>query len=100
MITLESGTEYVYAQEIRSSSDYLHREGNLEERAERENSYLLVEGKNGKEALVLQEIQPKIKGVVVVCQGGKNSDVRQSVTQAVTVALNITSSRVYVTALS
>lgn len=100
MITLESGTEYLYAQEIRSSSDYSHREGDLEERSEQESSYLLVEGKNGKEALVLQEIQPRIKGVVVVCQGGKNSDVRQSVTQAVTVALNITSSRVYVTALS
>ena len=100
MITLESGTEYVYAQEIKSDTTYSDQEGRREEHSQRENSYLVLDGDEGKEALVLQEIQPRIKGVVVVCQGGKDSDVRQSVTQAVTVALNITSSRIYVAALS
>lgn len=47
-----------------------------------------------------KEIEPVIRGVVVVCQGGDNPVVVERVFSAVTKALNITTSKVCVTKLS
>lgn len=56
-----------------------------------------MKGSDGSEqALAVTEIQPVVKGVVVVCDGGGNPAVQQSVTEAVTTALDISSVRVCV----
>ena len=69
-----------------------------QERNDQEKKLLLVDGPNGKrQALIKTQLQPKIKGVVVVCQGGSNPTVSQQVTSLITTVLNITSNRVYVT---
>lgn len=47
-----------------------------------------------------KEIEPVIRGVVVVCQGGDNPIVVERVLSAVTKALNISTSKVCVTKLS
>ena len=46
-----------------------------------------------------KEIQPVIRGVLVVCEGGDDPVVTQTVTQAVTRALDISSAKVCVTKL-
>ena len=59
---------------------------------------MLVDGPSGRrQALIKTEIQPKIKGVVVVCQGGNEPLVNQQITNVLTTVLNISSSRVFVT---
>ena len=63
MITLESGTEYVYT----------------------------------SPTTLVTEILPKIRGVVVVCDGGDDIAVCERVTEVVTTALNIPQRRVCVT---
>lgn len=63
MITLESGTEYVYT----------------------------------SPTVLVTEILPKIRGVVVVCDGGNDAAVCERVTEVVTTALNIPQRRVCVT---
>ena len=47
-----------------------------------------------------KEIQPVIRGVLVVCEGGDDPVVTQTVTQAVTRALDISSAKVCVTKLT
>ena len=59
---------------------------------------MTVKGPNGEEeALAITEVQPTVKGVVVVCSGGDDPEVQQRIINAVTTALNITTKRVCVT---
>ena len=63
-----------------------------------EQKYLLVEGEDGKkQALVKTTKEPAVKGIVIVCEGGDSTAVKAEVINAVTTALDISSSRVCVT---
>ena len=53
-----------------------------------------------KEALVLTQLEPKIQGVVIVCEGAGNIRVEADLTNVVTTALNIPSTRVCVVKIS
>ena len=46
-----------------------------------------------------KEIEPKIRGVVVACEGGDDAVVEERVTQAVTKAFDISTAKVFVTKL-
>ena len=104
MVTLENGVEYVYATEQKSNTDRQEdsNEGynKVIQRDDNEESIIVIDTGNGREGLLVTEIQPTVKGVVIVCEGGDREEVRQQVIQAVTVALNISSKRVCVTKLS
>ncbi|MDR1565188.1 MAG: hypothetical protein LBS74_09545 [Oscillospiraceae bacterium] len=101
MITLESGVEYVFANEEKSNTNYTADGSRTDEKSNTEKKLILVDGQNGnKEALVQTELQPKVKGVVIVCEGGDNPTVQQRLIQVVTTALDISSKRVCVTRLS
>lgn len=106
IITLESSTEYVYVNEKKetadSTKDYADGETKKEqERINYEQNVILVDQTGGKrEALLKTTLEPKVKGVVVVCQGGENVEVEKRVTDAVTTALAISSSKVCVVQLS
>ncbi len=50
-----------------------------------------------KEALIKSVQNPRIAGVLVVCEGGESIKVKEKVINAVSTVLNISSSRVYVT---
>lgn len=103
MITLENSVEYIYAQEKREKTDKVNDYQDkvsvkTQERNDEERKFMLVDGPNGKrQALIKTQIQPKVKGVVIVCQGGDNAVVSQQITNLVTTILNISSTRVYVT---
>lgn len=47
-----------------------------------------------------KEVEPVIRGVLVVCEGGGDPVVVERVTQAVTKALDISTAKVYITKLS
>ena len=96
MVTLENGTEYLYAQEEKND----RYSNDTEQEANTEKSYVLYDSENGKQALVITEIQPEVKGVVVVCNGGKNVTVQQRVIEVVTTALGISSAKVCVTPMA
>ncbi len=80
MVTLEQSTQQVYASQSSASGE----------------SVLTVSTDAGPIGLLITEIQPIIKGVVVVCDGGDDSGVRERVTAAVATAFNLSSRRVYV----
>lgn len=80
MVTLEQGTQHVYASDSVSGGE----------------SVLTVSTDTGPVGLLITEIQPIIKGVVVVCDGGGDEAVRERVTSAVATAFNLSSRRVCV----
>lgn len=104
MITLENGVEYVYATEQKINTDRQEDAGQdsnkVIQRDDSEEKVILIDSDDGREGLLVTEIQPTIKGVVVVCEGGDDKAVCERIVQAVTVVLNISSKRVCVTKLS
>lgn len=101
MITLENGVENVYANSEKNSNDSTddyNGDGNQKttERKDSEQNIVVVDGSDGKEALMVTQKEPTVKGVVVVCDGADNPVVVQRVTDAVTTALNVKSNRVSV----
>lgn len=98
MVTFENGIEYVYANESKATSDVLDEgeSGKKQEKISSENNLVIIEQGNGKEALKVKEIQPKVRGVVVVCDGAQDVAVRQQIIDAVTTSMDISSAKVYV----
>ena len=101
MVTLENGVEYVYATEERRNSDREEDisgdDPRLTQRDDNETAAILIDTETGREGLLVTEIQPTVRGVVVVCEGGNDETVRRRISEAVAVALNISSKRVCIT---
>ena len=57
----------------------------------------VTDSQGTEHALAVTEIEPKVKGVIVICSGGENPIVKQRIAEAVTTALNIPSKRVCIT---
>lgn len=102
LVTLERNTEYVYATEEKTTNQN-HEDKSSgtttknEINGSEEKKYILVKDADGSQkAIPVTEVQPIIKGVVVVCDGGDNPAVQQNIINAVTTALDITSVRVCV----
>ena len=94
MVTVERSAEQVYAQEEKRSTQTTEDRGSNNST---ETNYILVKDADGSQrALAVTEVQPVVKGVVVVCDGGDDPVVQQRVIDAVTTALDITSVRVCV----
>ena len=100
-VTLENGVEYVYAKQQKENADRTEDRDDkgeqVKESADTQESVILIKGDDGEAGLLLTEIQPQIKGVVVVCSGGEDETVKERVTAVVTTALNISARRVCVT---
>ncbi len=101
MVTLENGVQYVYATQDKINTDRVEdTDGDSNKVSQRdgtEKSIIVVDTENGRQGLLVTEIQPTVKGVVVVCQGGEQPEVCQRIVDAITTALNISSKRVCVT---
>lgn len=97
MVTLENGVEYVYANEEKTNSDHTQNDsGGVSVRDDSQKTIVTVDAAEGKEGLLVTEIQPTVRGVVVACEGAGNETVAALVTTAVKTALNITDKRVCV----
>ncbi len=103
MVTLENSVEYVYAGEEKKTTDSTQDiSGSDSKKIQQKDNYeqklILVDGSNGnREALIKKQIEPTIKGVVIVCEGGDDIIVKERLISAITTALNISSTRVCVT---
>ena len=96
-VTLDSGVEYVYAVEQKTDTDTTSQSDATSERASSEKKLILVDDQNGGTTALLRTTKlPKVRGVVVVCDGGADPMVVANVTEAVKTALGIYSSQVCV----
>ena len=92
MITLESGTEYIYADETKVNADVTKDQSNLklEQSDSNHKTYIIVKDAEGNEKpLIVTEKKPVIRGVVVVCESGETPTVSSAVRLAVKSALNV-----------
>ncbi len=103
MVTFENSAETVYAAEERKNKEASEDKtgGEVTRKKESddcEKKYITVKDSEGTEhALAVTEIEPKVKGVIVICTGGDDPVVKLRITEAITAALNIPSKRVCVT---
>lgn len=88
MITLRSTSSYQYAKdESRSDSA---------ERTEQQQEYVLIGNGETEHALVKSILHPEVQGVVIACDGGDNSVVREQVYEVAAAALQIKNNQIYV----
>lgn len=102
MVTLESGVEYVYEQDVKSTTDKSQDNdstGRTQQQTNenQENTPVIIDnGNGGQQALLKTQVEPKIQGVVVVCDGGDNAIVKETVVDTVTTLLDLPSTSVSV----
>lgn len=103
LVTLENGAETVYATEERKNKEASEDKSSGEitrkkESDDCEKKFITIKDSEGTEhALAVTEIEPKVKGVVIICPGGDDIVVKKRIVDATTTALNINSTRVCVT---
>ena len=95
IINISSTTESVYMKENKKFFD----NDDTKTKSETEDSIITMKDKSGNEyALVTKQLMPKISGVTVVCDGGNDIDVKNSVINAVSTLLGIGANNVCVIA--
>lgn len=82
MVTVEGTVSYEYVADVTSSDNKIESD-----------TVLLA----NKEALIKQIVNPKVSGVLVICDGGDSAVIKEKVTRAVSTVLDISSSKVYIT---
>lgn len=88
-ITLDTGSQFVYADE--------GRETKTENTDDRQQSYTIIKSSDGEESgLLVTEYMPTVRGVAIVCDI-LGADTEEKVRAAVMAALDIQNKKIYVT---
>jgi len=97
LITIENGVENVYANsEKKATNSNENVSGKMSTRNDTQKDVVVIDTHEGKQALVVTQKEPTIKGVLVVCDGADNVSVVEKVTDAVSKSLNIKKNRLSV----
>lgn len=84
MLTISSAEEYVYAEEL--------KRGN----AQAEKNFVIIDNGSQEEALIKKINNPQVSGVLIVCEGGDDPRVCEKIYKAVSTALDVSTSKIYV----
>lgn len=104
LVTLQSDTTQVYAADEKNSTENRQESQTdggtaAQNNHDTETSYIILKDTSGNQhALKITEIQPEVKGVVVVSEKADDFIVQEKIINAMKTALGISSSRVYVAA--
>ena len=97
MITLDSSSEYIYAVKKNTKESSSVNGGNMTSNKETQSDIVLYSDVQKQESpLLITEIQPRIKGVAVVCKGLGNAEMQLKIINLVSTVLNLPTNRVYV----
>ena len=84
MVTIETGKENVFAKEIKSDEDENKSSSSYE------YEYVVIKsGSSVENGMLLKVIEPEIRGVAIVCDGGENPTVRENIINTVSAVLDI-----------
>lgn len=95
MVTLDTVSERVYEKDRKFQSEEQGTAENARQKNDLETEVVLAG--SSKDPLQIGTVQPKVRGAAVVCSGAADPVICEKVTRAVAGALNISTSRVYVT---
>ena len=96
MLTLDSGSEPIYATQGKTDQKNSSDGERQEESHSAEKNYVTVGSGTGEQGLVLKMLEPQVRGAAVVCRGGDDIVVRQAIIEAVTAVLGIGANKVSV----
>lgn len=96
VITVTGGSEYVYATETYDKNQSTVNGDKTQIGSDSKTSVKTVTEQRDEKPLIEKEIFPEIKGVVIICEGGGNSGIKNTVTNIVSVLLGITKDKVIV----
>lgn len=100
MITLEAGSEFIYATEKKATQNTVNDKSSGSDKKETsentEDKYIIINDNGSEKPIVIKEIQPKIKGVAVICEGGDRAIVKNRVTETITTLLDVPANKVCV----
>ena len=83
IVSVSSGTEYVYVSNESAAGDKNTRE------------YITVKNESGRYELVLaKEVYPEIKGISIACPGGDSSAVQRKIINSISTAFGISKNRI------
>ena len=88
IITFETSKEYKYAKNSSENISF--------DESETEDEIVIIESDDGEKPIVIRTEEAKIRGVLVICEGGKNPLVREKIIEAVCALFNIPSNKVSV----
>ena len=98
MVTLESGSRYVYAADEKKNTQENGAAESPQSSAGSEKAHVILKDSDGTQhALTVTEIEPKVKGVVIVSRYAGDPVIREKLTNAVKTALDVSSAKVCVT---
>lgn len=89
-VTLDASAETVYALDETDGGD----------NGQRQLEHILVDTREGQDALVEMTWEPVIRGIAVVCEGADNVTVNAQITQAVSVLTGVSTNRISISKMS
>lgn len=96
MLTLESSLEIVYAESTNEKNNSTISGGSTTTSTNSSSETIVIKNNGDNSPLVVKEILPKIKGVVIVCDGAKDVKLKMEIVQAVKALLGIPSDNIQV----
>ncbi len=96
MISFESSFESVYANNAKLEEN-TGKDTTQSAKTTEKHIVLAGDSSNGESPILLKELCPRVKGVLVVCEGGSNERVCRNVREAVTALFGISETKIHVT---
>ena len=96
MLTIDSGSEPIFATQGSSDMRVISDGDRHEEHVNQRKEYVIIGSGQGEQGLVLRMIEPQVRGVAVIAQGGGDVIVRQAIVEAVMAVLGVGANRVSV----
>lgn len=101
VITLESGTEYLYATDKNINTDTRENISgnevlNNEISDKTEESYIIINTSDGEQPLLLSALSPTVRGAVVVCNSGNMGETEDIIKKSLSTLLDIGESKISV----
>lgn len=87
-VTFESSEEFCFA---KNTSENTENDENS-----KENEFVIIDGEKGEKAILIKTFEAKIRGVLVVCEGGNDPLLREKIIKSVCALLDIPSNKVNV----
>jgi len=94
MLTFESGSEPIFATQGTSDRRVIQDGERMEEHVNDRKEYVIIGSGPGQQGLILRMIEPQVRGVAVIAQGGGDVIVRQAIVEAVTAVLGVGANKV------
>lgn len=94
MVTLDTGEENIYAKQAKN----LNEDRSESSKSSDEYEYVVLKSSSSKEeGMLLKVVEPNVRGVAIVCQGGDDPLIKEDIISAVSAVLDIKTNKISIT---